>query len=267
MLPNDFNLDRKYPAILQDNNGTIWIFWSANLSDQSDADDVYYDQSLDNGASWEGNVHLIDHVAEDWGPATTQSIDSRIWVVWTSNRSDSGGNWDLYYKTSLVHNVAVTEIIPSETKVYQEENVTIDVTVQNYGDYNETFTVNCYANSTPIGSENVNVITKASNITTFMWNTSGFDRGNYVLKANASSVGGETYTGDNTITHENIRVKLLGDVDDNGVVDISDLYALSAAYGSVPENPSWNEEADMNGDNEVNGLDMSALVKKYGETE
>jgi len=267
MLPNDFNLDRKYPAILQDNNGTIWIFWSANLSDQSDADDVYYDQSLDNGASWEGNVHLIDHVAEDWGPATTQSIDSRIWVVWTSNRSDSGGNWDLYYKTSLVHNVAVTEIIPSETKVYQEENVTIDVTVQNYGDYNETFTVNCYANSTPIGSENVNVITKESDITTFMWNTSGFDRGNYVLKANASSVGGETYTGDNTITHENIRVKLLGDVDDNGVVDISDLYALSAAYGSVPENPSWNEEADMNGDNEVNGLDMSALVKKYGETE
>jgi len=267
MLPNDLSLDRKCPAIFQDNNGTIWIFWSANLSDQSDDDDIYYDQSLDNGETWEGNVHLIDHVVEDWGPAAIQSIDSRIWVVWTSNRTDSGGNWDLYYRTSLVHNVAVTEIIPSETQIYQEENVTVDVTVQNYGNYNETFTVNCYTNSTPIGSQGVDLTANASDVVTFTWNTSGFARGNYILKANASSVDGETYTGDNTITHENIRVKLLGDVDDNGIVDISDLHALSAAYDSVPENPNWNEEADMNGDNEVNGLDLSAFVQKYSKTE
>lgn len=267
LLPNDLNLDRKYPAVFQDGNGTIWMFWTGRIRGESDGDDIYYNQSLDNGTTWESSVHLIDHGAEDWGPAAIQSIDSRIWVVWTSNRSDSGGNWDIWYRTSFVHNVAVTEIIPSETKVYQEENVTVDVTVQNYGDYNETFTVNCYANSTPIGSENVNVATKESDVVTFTWNTSGFARGNYILKANASSVDGETYTGDNTITHENIRVKLLGDVDDNGIVDISDLHALSAAYGSVPESPNWNEEADMNGDNEVNGLDLSAFVQKYSKTE
>lgn len=267
LLPNDQGLDRKSPAIFQDSDGTIWIFWSAFDTSLNDDDDVYYKQSLDNGDTWSNSVPLIDDGSEDWGPAATQSIDSRIWVVWTSNRSDSGGNWDLYYKTSFVHNVAVTEIIPSETKVYQEENVTVDVTVQNYGNYNETFTVNCYTNSTPIGSQGVNLTANASDVVTFTWNTSGFARGNYILKANASSVGGETYTGDNTITHENIRVKLLGDVDDNGIVDISDLHALSAAYDSVPENPNWNEEADMNGDNEVNGLDLSALVQKYSKTE
>lgn len=263
-LTNHTNMDN-CPAILQTANGTIHIFWASSGTTDVDTFDVYRKESHNNGENWSDRIQFTtDTISDDIWPAVAESLDTRIWVTWTTNRT---GNWDIYYRTSSVHNIAVTNITPSETQVYQEENVTVDVTVQNYGDYNETFTVNCYTNSTPIGSQGVNLVAQASDVVTFTWNTTSFPRGDYLLKANASSVDGETYTGDNTLTHENVRVKLLGDVDDNGIVDISDLHALSAAYDSVPQSPNWNKEADMNGDNEVNDLDLSALIQKYSKTE
>jgi len=201
------DVDDTCPAILQTDNETIWIFWASEGDYEPPF--ILYKKSTDNGDTWSGTLEFTTGLSVDKWPAATQTCDSKIWVVWASSRD---GNFEIYYKTSFIHNVAVTDVIPSETKVYEEENVTVDVAIQNYGDYNETFTVNCYTNSTPIGSQGVNLTAKASDMVTFMWNTSGFGRGNYILKGNASSVDGETYTGDNTLTYENIRVKLLGDV-------------------------------------------------------
>ena len=40
---------------------------------------------------------------DDTWPAVTQTRDTKIWVVWTSDRDDLG--YDIYYKTSLVGDV------------------------------------------------------------------------------------------------------------------------------------------------------------------
>ena len=59
---------------------------------------------------------------------------------------------------------------------------------------------------------------------------------------------------------------LVGDVNGDGAVDISDLSDLSDAYGSVPSKPNWNPACDFNGDNKVAASDLFNLGKNYGKT-
>jgi hypothetical protein len=257
------SMDNSSPAILQTADGAIWIFWSAYDAVQYRTADIYYKQSLDNGATWLSPNQLTTDTGEDVWPAVMQSVDSRVWVVWASNRT---GSWDIFYRTSLVHNIAVTNVSPSPMRVYQKEIVSIAVTIQNFGDFNESFTVFCYVNSTLIGSQLVSLGSGQSKNLVFYWNTSGFSRGNYIIKAEASVVAGELYTEDNTITHKAVRVKLLGDVNDNGIVNVFDLFALGKAFGSAPGSSNWNEETDMNGDNAINIIDLSALCQNFGKT-
>jgi hypothetical protein len=197
-------------------------------------------------------------------PAVTQSIDTRIWVTRTTNKT---GAWDIYYRTSLIHNVAVTRVVPTQVRVYQQETVNVNVTVENQGDYNEpTITVSLYANMTFLGSKTTALNTRTSTIVAFAWNTFGFARGNYTMKAEANAVVGEVYLGDNVRTEGDVAVKLLGDVDDNRLVEVRDLWAVGKAYGSIPGGPGWNEEADLNGDNAVNRTDVSSLSSNYGNS-
>lgn len=70
--------------------------------------------------------------------------------------------------------------------------------------------------------------------------------------------------------YEKTRWTLLGDVNDDGTVDASDLSALSQAFGSTrgpPPSANWNPAANLNKDNFVNILDLYTLGKNYGERE
>ena len=65
----------------------------------------------------------------------------------------------------------------------------------------------------------------------------------------------------NIISH----IKILGDVDDDGDVDASDLSDLSTAYGSVPSKPNWNPNYDFYRDNKIDALELFAISKNYGK--
>jgi len=255
------DIDDTTPAILQTADETIWVFWASEGDEQPPF--ILYKQSFDNGTNWSDTFEFTMGLIDKW-PATTQTCDSKIWVVWSSLRD---GNFEIYYKTSLIHNVAVTNLTLSQDRVYQGETVSINVTVQNRGDYNESFTVTCYANSTLIDSETVTLNSTESTNANFLWNTSGFAHGNYYVKAEASPVSDELYMGDNTLSTGPVRVKLLGDVNDDGVVDYLDICELSAAYGSVAGDSNWNEEADVNGDNTIDVHDSYVLGNNYGKTD
>jgi len=262
-LTFDAILDNLAPALLQEADGTIWVFWAAIDNATDYAGDIYYKKSLNNGESWTNTELFTTDPNEDTMPAVTQTVDSKIWVLWMSNRSDH--NWDIYYRASLVHNIAVTKVKPSQMKVYQGEEISAKADILNSGDYAESFNLFYYANTTQVDSRTLNLNPKSSTQPTLSWNTLGFSRGNYFITVNASVVAGELYTKDNTATHGPVRVKLLGDVDDNGVVSGFDLYALGKAFASTPGALNWNEEADMNGDSVVNTIDLSSLTQNYGK--
>jgi hypothetical protein len=255
--------DDTSPSLLQTADGVIWVFWAQYDTTVYDTADIYYVQSSNNGGSWSSPpTRLTTHAAEDLWPNAVQSDDSRVWVAWTSNRT---GNWDIYYRNSLVHNLAVTDVEPSPLQVYQMENVSVSATVHNFGDFGESFTVNCYANTTLVDSHIASLGSGSWVNLVLSWNTSGFSRGNYYVTVEAVPVSGEVYTDDNTMIHGTVHVKFLGDVNDSGFVNVLDMFSLGKAFGSIPGSPNWNEEADMNGDSAVTSDDLSRLVGNFGK--
>ena len=60
-------------------------------------------------------------------------------------------------------------------------------------------------------------------------------------------------------------VKVLGDIDWDGTVDGHDLYFLGRSYQAIPDNPNWNEDADINFDDTVNKTDLTIVGSQYGE--
>ena len=59
---------------------------------------------------------------------------------------------------------------------------------------------------------------------------------------------------------------LEGDVNDDGVVDASDLSYLSKAYGSKPGDENWNPDCDLNWDHIVDASDLFTMIENYGKT-
>jgi hypothetical protein len=100
------------PSILQTLDGTIWIFWGSDELSPTSNGDIYYKTSNDNGDTWSESVQFTTDNNEDTWPCAIQTCDTKIWVVWTSNRADQpNGNWDIYYRTSLAGDVNEDGII------------------------------------------------------------------------------------------------------------------------------------------------------------
>ena len=57
-----------------------------------------------------------------------------------------------------------------------------------------------------------------------------------------------------------------GDLDNDGDVDLGDLAALLAAYGTCTGDPAYNPAADLDGDYCVGITDLAELLERYGET-
>ena len=92
------------------------------------------------------------------------------------------------------------------------------------------------------------------------------DSGGSVL-ADMRTVTEYNFTADEDVTYDfTIQVELVGDIDGDGDIDASDLFALSEAYGSALSTPNWNSNCDINGDGKVDASDLYELSKNYGET-
>jgi hypothetical protein len=105
-LTSDRNVNTD-PAVLQTFDHRLWVFWASSAPTQTATNDIYYVYSVDNGASWSDPVPFTTDPYEDMWVAATQTRDLELWVTWTSDRADQPdyGNWDVYYKTSLVGDI------------------------------------------------------------------------------------------------------------------------------------------------------------------
>jgi hypothetical protein len=165
------------------------------------------------------------------------------------------------------HELAVTAITPEPTAVYRGWTMVINVTVENKGTNPEDFNVTAYYNTTLIGMQNVTALPASSSIVlTFDWLTTGVAYSNYTIRANATILAGETNTTDNEGTYETVQVKLMGDANGNGIVDLDDAYLMSIAFGSFPGHSRWNLQADLNQDDFVDLLDFFMFGQNYGKS-
>lgn len=190
---------------------------------------------------------------------------------------DTAGNTGLsdraHFSFERRHDVAVINVATSKTGCLPKEtvgqgySVRVHVTVENQGSFAETFNVNAYVNSSAIGELQVTLTSGESKILTFVWNTTDFVNGNYIVSAYAWQVPGETHTSDNTM-HANAEVYVTtpGDVDGDSDVDIFDITRMVGAYGLSEVDPAFDPNCDIDDDGDVDIFDIIAAVISYGQS-
>ena len=104
----------------------------------------------------------------------------------------------LFTPTSILHEIAVTRVEPSQTFIEQGLSLFINVTVQNMGNFSELFNLTSYYDLNVIETKSMSLDMGASKTVAFEWNTTGVPSGDYVISAYASPVPGETNITDNT---------------------------------------------------------------------
>jgi subtilisin len=57
----------------------------------------------------------------------------------------------------------------------------------------------------------------------------------------------------------------IGDINNNNVVDGTDLSIVASAFGSWPGSPRWDPRADVDIDEVVDGTDMAIIARHFGE--
>jgi len=173
-----------------------------------------------------------------------------------------------YVRHIIQRDVAIISVTTSATEVYEGQIVNIIVVAKNEGNVTENFDVIAYYDASIIGIQTVIDLTAGANVTlTFGWNTAGVTPRiiGYTIKAVATQVPDEIDTDDNTYVDGNVKVKMLGDVNGDGIINIQDIVIAALAFGSQPGDPNWNPVADLNRDGIVNIVDLVIIGIRFGE--
>lgn len=137
-----------------------------------------------------------------------------------------------YMGARAITDIAVSNITAANTVVGRGYTVRPDTTLQNHGNYTETFNVTVYANATAINQIEVALTSGNSTTMTFTWNTSGFAYGNHILSAYAWPVECEANTSDNLLGGGQVLVSIPGDINGDFTVDIYDAIILAGIFNS-----------------------------------
>ena len=150
----------------------------------------------------------------------------------------------------------------------------MNITATNQGDYDETFNLTAYANTTIVASQNVTLPYGNSITVTFTWNTTGFAFGNYTLSVYAWPIPEEMNVANNNYTCTySVHVGVAGDVSSttqgvpDGMVNMRDINYSILLFNTRPSTPKWNPNADVNNDQVVNMRDISIAILNFNKHE
>lgn len=189
------------------------------------------------------------------------------------NVTDSEGFWNMTSKQITVLNerrdIAITQI-ESLTEIYADWIVNVTITIKNLGGPNPaTFNVRLLYNETLIQSYLISNLPPWPNglmNIIITWNTTGLTPYvQYILKAQADILEGETNTDNNIRTIIIGKVKMLGDVTGDKKINIFDVVSVTAVYRSQPGDPNWNVQADLKRDNKIDIYDVVMVCTRYGQ--
>jgi hypothetical protein len=169
------------------------------------------------------------------------------------------------------HDIAVVNISLTGTlnnTAYQGWIVGVNVTAQNLGSFPETFNVSAFYNSTLlIGTAHVvSLAPSALFNAVFSLNTSTLSPcHSYPISANATQIPYESNVTNNYLADGKLKVRLYGDVNGDGKVNLSDIFAVAMAFGTMPGQQRWNAWADLNHDLKIDLKDYFAVVINFGK--
>jgi hypothetical protein len=192
-------------------------------------------------------------------------------VVVSDGLSQTSHQWTLTV-TNVERDIATTNVILSKSIVGQGYSMNITVTVENQGDFPETFNVTVFYDKTaitlPNGKNHTTTTLTSGNSTTLTltWNTADIAKDNYIITAYSEPVPDEAYTADNTFTDGFVIVSCLGDLNGDYIVDGQDYQLVKNAVPSIPSSPNWNPNADLNDDGIVDGQDFQTVKSLIGTT-
>jgi hypothetical protein len=168
----------------------------------------------------------------------------------------------------LIRDIAVTNVLPDLAMAYQGWRVKINVTILNKGNISETFTVKIYADSSQIAIETVSDLEPAEEITiTVIWNTATVQPCHfYRISAQAGPVPYEINTADNYLEDGQIKIRVMGDINGDGKVDMRDINATVQAFRAYPGHPKWNPEMDLDRNNIIDIRDIMTIILNFNKT-
>jgi hypothetical protein len=289
------------PSIMQDRNGTLWVFWDRNVISGTNSNHVIYDRSsIDNGATWASETGLTPttcttYCVDSQYPSAVQSTtDKNIWVFYFYNPVM---NFDIYgLKTSNpispVHDVVISYFSPNASSIYaggfrepytatgipifQSAVVQVLVAFQNIGDFSEAVTLTLTVTNTTSYTLPVQILPIAagsSSLAFFNFNSTGLRPARYGISGNAS-ISGRTIGNrlDGLLFTPNlIHLLPLGDLDQDGSVTITDVSVLFYDYGFsclTPATCSPRFQAaqwgDVCGHGTIDVCDVAVMVHNYG---
>ena len=172
------------------------------------------------------------------------------------------------YFATIVVDIAIVDANVFPIEVYEGWLVYINVTLLNKGNLTETFSVKTYYDNSPIGTLTVNNLAPGEERTvTFSWNTTAvtpYYAYNYTINVGVPPLMYEMNQADNYFTDGNIAVRLMGDINSDGTVEMLDFNLMTDAYGSYPSHPRWNPKCDLNQDQMVELTDFLLLSENFG---
>jgi hypothetical protein len=164
------------------------------------------------------------------------------------------------------HDVAVTNVTADRMWVYQGRTANINVTVWDNGDFPENATVTLYYDITAgdvAGTQSVTLASGENATLLFAWNTTGvpINYDNYTMTAVVTIP-----TGSNTLSDGTMQVRIMGDVNGDGIVNMDDIMTIVSAFGSYSGHPRWNPDCDLNQHGIVDLSDIVAALMNYGKS-
>jgi len=277
-------LNRPPVAIFSESAETVYTDENINFnaSTSYDSDGVILSYFWDFGDGTNATGVLVNHAYAGNGTYT---------VTLTVTDDDGASTSTKAIKTVLNRpDIAVKNVAPFKTVVGQGYTVSISVTVENQGDYTETFNVTIYADTTSISQTEVYLASGHSTTLTLTGNTSGVAKGNHTITAEATILPGEIDLDDNTLKDGWIIVAMVGDLTGpagvpDGKIDMRDIYPVARGFGAEhvtdPNDPRhcqyWHTtpcgscphtpNADINSDGKIDMRDIYVVARNFGKTD
>lgn len=168
----------------------------------------------------------------------------------------------VYAYSTATHDIAILSVLPTKNVERQGYNATICVSLENRGNFPETFMVYTFC-----GCHQYITLPIAGSITiNYTFKTATLPCGKCRPWAYVPPCFGDGDPANNIFIGEIFTVTFLTDITQDCKVNILDIARAARAFGSDPQNPRWDADCDIKADYRINILDIVAIALDFGKS-